>query len=368
MLCLEPRDRPSKRPLATTNTSRHWGSRMTLRSRRMFGYIIIGGLLGLTYLSPAHAAKTSTATQTGQAIWTNFKSSGSDSTFGYTDTETYAFNELLASAYFTMSVSGPAISCSGNTTNCAGTNQPTTPQTPTAPSFSMDRADECHFWAGSSLTEVSKSSAVTVNGANGRGNWTFTWTYTWTPNAVPAARTAWEITAVDSPGGATVTFTGTIAGLSAQKTSKMTSPKYSFSLLNADGTPRISNVAVSVDGGSPIPVESTVINALTEGFSEFVIGPSGGLSTLLAQSGTTSILTTGDARTILNNDSFAGNNNGGSTGSALAYAQLSSVRLTFTEGAHRVVLTATIKGIDGNTDVSISVTREVRIQGLGSCS
>lgn len=201
---------------------------MTFQSKTSIRCIIVGALLGLTYVSPALSAKTSTSTQTGQAIWTNFKSSGSDSSFGYTDTETYAFNDSAAAGYYTMTVSGPIVTCTGSAANCAGTNQPATPATPTAPSFSMDRADECHFWTGSSLTTVSKSSALTVNGSNGRGNWTFTWTFTWTPNAVPAAGTAWDLTAVDSPGGATVTFTGTIAGLSAQKTSKMPSPKYSF--------------------------------------------------------------------------------------------------------------------------------------------
>lgn len=339
---------------------------MTNRSKRAIGCIIVGALLGITYSSPASAAKTSTSALTGQSIWTNFKPSGSS--FGYTDTATYAFNDSAASAYYTMTTSGPVVSCTGSTTNCAVTNQPATPATPTAPSFSMDQNDECHFWAGVALTTVSKSVGVTVNGSNGKGNWTFTWTYTWTPGSVPVAGAAWDLISLDSPGGATVTFTGRIAGLSAQKTSKMTSPKYSFSLLNADGTPRISNVAVSVDGKAPIPVESTVINALTEGFSEFAIGPSGELSTLLAQGGTLSILTTGDARTILNNDSFAGNNNGGSTGSSLAYAQLSAVRLLLTEGPHTVVLSATIKGIDGNGDVSVTVTRDVRITGLGNCS
>lgn len=318
----------------------------------------------------AGAAKpsTSTSTQTAQSIWTNFKSSGSDSTFGYTESETYAFNDSTAGTYYSVTITGPTVGCSGSPTNCAGTNQPATPAVPATPSFSMDRSDECHFWAGSALTTVSKEASVTVKGLNNNGNWTFTWTFTWTPTTVPDAGTAWDLVASDSPGGASVTFTGQIAGLSAQKTSKTAAPKYSFSLLNSDGTSRVTNAAVSVDGGASLPVDSSVVNALAANFAEFSIGSGYGLSTLLSQNGTTSILTTGDARTILNSDSFAGNDNGGSSGDALAFAQLSAVKLLLTEGSHSVTLAANVKDNAGSTSVSVSVTRGVRIQGLGNCA
>lgn len=345
------------------------------RSKKFFGVAL--GTIALAIVvqtQPVSAAKTSTSTQTAQSIWTNFKSSGSSSTFGYTDTETYAFNLTTAATWYVVTTTGPAVTCNGSTSNCAVTNQPATPAVPSTPSFPMDRQDECHFWAGTALTTVSETASKTVGGANGSGNWKFTWTFTWTPTAVPSARTAWDLTAADSAGGANVNFTGQIAGLSAQKTSKSSAPKYSFSMLNSDGTPRVSNVLVTVDGGTPVPVDSTVINALSVDangislFNEFSIGGSGSLSTLMAQGGTQSILTTGDARTILNTDSFAGNNNGGSTGASLAYAQLSVTKLLLTEGPHTVVLSATIKGIDGNANLSVSVTRDVRVQGLGGCA
>lgn len=339
----------------------------TRRGRKAVVMIGVLALVVSLQSQVAGAAKTSTSTQTAQSIWTNFKSAGSDSTFGYTDTETYTFNSATASTYYLLTTTGPAISCTGSSANCAGANQPSTPSVPSTPSFPMDRNDECNFWEGSALTTVSATASVTVNGANGGGNWKFTWTFTWTPTSIPAAGTAWDYLTSESTGGASVTFTGQIAGLSAQKTSKTASPKYSFSLLNSDGTPRVSNVAVSVDGGVAVPRASTVVDAQSADFVDFSIGAGGGLSTLLAQSGTTSILTTGDARTILNSDSFAGNNNGGSTGAALAFVQIEATKVVLAEGSHSVVLTANIKGIDGNTNVSVSVTRGVRIQGLGNC-
>lgn len=340
----------------------------TTQRRIITGLIV--GVLAPTVVgidATVNAAKSNTATQTAQSIWTDFKAAGSDSIFGYTDTETYGFNEAVASNYYTLSVTGPVMVCTGSSTNCASSNQPVIPEKPTPePMFTMDRADECNFWKGAELTAVTKEPATTIGGLNGRGNWTFTWTYTWTPISVPAAETAWDLVETSSSGGASVTFTGRIAGLSAQKTSKSSAPKYSFSLLNSDGTPRLSNVSVTVDGGAAIARGSAVISAQSGEFSEFSIG-SAGLVTLLAQSGMTSILTTGDAREILNADSFAGNDNGGSTGAALAFAQIESTKIQLTEGSHSIVLTANVKGIDGNTNVSISVIRGVRIQGLGNC-
>lgn len=347
---------------------------MNSSSKHRIVSLLTSGLLAAAIAGPggvAYAAKpgggTTTSTITAQSIWTNFKASGSSATFGYTDTETYAFNQDVADEYYVMTTTGPVATCTGSSSNCADSNKPSAPSAPTAPLFPMDRNDECSFWSGSELTTVSTTKSITINGTNGNGRFTFTWTYTWTPTSTPAAGTAWNLMETASPGGASVTFTGQVAGLSAQKTSKTSAPKYSFSLLNGDGTARVSGVTVSVDGVMTNEVASTVVDALDAGFADFSIG-SGGLETLLQQSGTTSILVTGDARTILNNDSFAGNDNGGSGGDALAYAQLSAVKLLLTEGGHTVKLSAVIKGVSGSADVIVSVSRDVRVQGLGNCN
>lgn len=322
-------------------------------------------------MAPAAAGRNSGSTQTAQAIWTNFKPSGNDELFGYTETETYAFDVSAAETYYARTETGPVRSCTGGATNCADTNAPTSvPSQPVAPSFAVPRDDECTFWTGGELSTVSQTKSVTVNGANGRGNWTYTWTYTWTPVASPIGDDTgvWAVISTESEGGATITFTAQIAGLSAQKTSRASAPKYSFSMTNPDGTPRVANVFVSVDGGTPEAVGSTVVSALDEAFADFGVGAGQGLSTLMASGGATGILTTGDARTILNTDSFLGNNNGGSDGKALAYVQLEAIRITLTDGTYAVVLSAQIKGIDGSADVNVEVERDVRVQGLGGCA
>lgn len=330
----------------------------------------LGSLAG-----PAVAAKPtkpSGSTTTAQSIWTDFKSSGSDSSFGYTDTETWAFSDTAAADYYVLTVGTVSYSCNGSPTNCADPgNKPVAPQTPGATEIPLNvpNADECKFWSGNgALTTTTGTYSETIAGINGSGNWKFEWDYTWADKGLTRpAKAAWSISDSNSPGGANVTFTGQIAGLSVMSSNK-TDRKYSFSLLNSDGTARVTNVLVAVDGGAGIPVASSVVNALSEAFADFSIGADGDLSTLLKSSGTVSLLAEGDARTILNNDSFSGNQNGGSSGDALAYAQLSAVRLLLTEGAHSVVLSATVKDLNGGADVSVSVSRSLRIQGLGSCA
>jgi hypothetical protein len=56
------------------------------------------------------------------------------------------------------------------------------------------RQQDCTFWNGGTLTGSTYTQSVTVNGLNGKGNWTFTYNYVITPteNPVPA-RTAWYL-------------------------------------------------------------------------------------------------------------------------------------------------------------------------------
>lgn len=344
---------------------------------------------------PATAAKKPTSsTQTAQAIWTNFKPSGN--TFGFTETATYAFSDAIASsAYAGPATTGPTVNCTGGGSNagqpCNEANNPGSSTAPTAPAFpGVPNADKCTFWVGGTLSEVTATSVVTKLGLSGSGTWKYTYTFTWGGNAVGSdnpddlstGKGAWYVESIEAESGetATVIFTGKIAGLSAQRNSAGNT-KYSFSMVENDGlTPRIANVLVrsydSTTGAllSTYEVPSSVIDAWDEAlgvadpaFTDFVIGGSG-LSTLMAQTGATNILTTGDARTILNGDYFLGNNNGGSTGAALAYLQLGATHVDLPEGTFRVTLTANVKGIDGNADVSLSVTSSLKIFGLGSCA
>jgi hypothetical protein len=347
------------------------GAMMRLKKTKVLAVILLaGGYLGVLLAPGVEAAKkggsTTTSSTTAQSIWTNFKAAGN--TFGFVDNETYEFNDADAVNYFDLVITGPVATCTaggqGNI-NCADSNKPSAPSQPAQPAFELTRGDTCAFWAGSDLSTVSKTAATQVNGTNGSGKWTFTWTFTWTPQVVHP-RTNWDLVESSTGEGATVTFNGQIAGLSALSTSRVPR-KYSFGITNSDGSSRVTNIQVSVNGVSFGSVSSTVINASSPDFGEFGVGTQESLFTLMASSGALNILATGDARQILNGDDFVGNDNGGSGGSSLAYAQLDAVRLTLGEGTQSVTLTANVKGIDGNADLNISVTRSVRIQGLGSC-
>ena len=83
--------------------------------------------------------------------------------------------------------------------------------------------------------------------------------------------------------------------------------------------------------------------------------------------GSTEYLQVGDARAILNNDVFAGNQNGGSDGSALAWAVLDPVYVELGAGDHSITLTGLVKGVSASIDSTFSINRTVTIVTPG-CS
>lgn len=356
-------------------------SRFSVRRRTALVIAICASIVVLP--AAPTAAKRSGSTQTAQAIWTDFRAAGSGD-YGFTDRATYAFDAgVAAGAYGTPTARLTNTACTGGGSNagqpCNPANAPGAGDAPDAPSFSVPNADRCTFWSGGELSTVTQTVLVERDGLSGSGSWKYTWTFTWDPAGAIAGDDgldagtpigAWSLTGLDGDGAATVVFPGRIAGLSAQQTSKASGPKYSFSMLAGDGTPRVADVTVTAMNGAVVvstqTVDAAVIDAADPDFQEFSLG-SGGLSTLMAQNGVLSLLRTGNARTILNTDAFPGNDDGGSTGAALAYVQLDAAHVSLPEGTFDIILTARVKGIDGSADTSVSVTREVKILGLGSC-
>src|ERR1051326_644445 len=190
--------------------------------------------LAITCLAmPMMAAKPGPSTQTGQGIDIELKASG---TFAAHETDTYHYNEGTAATYFTNTfTSGPAINCTGggpNGANCDGSNQPS-PSAPApdpaevnaAPKGAPGAVDEnkCNFLDGGALDGHTYEQSVTVNGLNGRGNWTFTWTYTVSPtvDSVPPF-TAWDLVNTHGSGGVPlITIDADIMGESAMQSAKM---------------------------------------------------------------------------------------------------------------------------------------------------
>jgi hypothetical protein len=103
------------------------------------------------------------------------------------DHQVYHFNETSAAGYFSNGLSGgPAVSCNGSPTNCASTNQPAAPTAPLPDSNQVSAPpgnpggqgaafeNRCTFLDGGALQGRTYQQTVTLNGLNGKGNWSFT--------------------------------------------------------------------------------------------------------------------------------------------------------------------------------------------------
>jgi hypothetical protein len=156
-------------------------------------------------------------------------------------------------------------------------------------------------------------------------------------------------------GTAHIDIAADIAGESVLKSSNAKlGTKYSFSLIDGTGN-RVQNLAVSVDGDTPVAATSTVSYPV-----DFAYVTNAG------SNGALSLLMDDDARSILNGDSFAGNNDGGADGSALALATMSPVGFDLGPGSHTIQLTGTVKGNSASADISFNV-QEVLIITTPGC-
>jgi hypothetical protein len=348
---------------------------------RKFYRYAIPAVAGIVILAATPIAMAASAT-TAQSVWAAFHAG--NGVFGYTDKTTYTFDSQAAQASYTNALDTsvpPTVMCSGSAANCVSGNTPTqpplAPAADTQPVTTLVNGDRCTFYTGGQLSSSVYTKSTTVNGSNGKGNWSYTWTYRVTGQVVPA-ETAWT-SAEDSSDGAHVTLTGEVAGESVLSKGG-SDRKYSFSLLDSAGVSRVTGLSITLtdpsgNSGTPTPVESTVVNAGdTANFHEFYVGTDAAaypndlhLDAQIATNGNAALLTTGDVRTILNADTFAGNNNGGADGSALAYAALAPTHVSLTEGDWTATLTGSVKDNTGTANTTISVDRHLVIIGLGNC-
>ncbi|MBI2166405.1 MAG: hypothetical protein HYU29_08415 [Chloroflexi bacterium] len=347
--------------------------------------VVLGAVLSASSL---FMGATITSTKTAQGIMVDLQASG---TFTSVDRKTYRFNVddpsqtdangvmLPAASYFTNTLaSGPTVSCSGSLTNCASSNQPGTPValTPslsqvTGPSGACHR-QRCTFLDGGKLTGFTYTQSKTVSGRNGKGSWIFTWTYTVAPepskDVDPSTDgvqvnpfTAWVLTSEDA-NLAHVPIGAKIAGESVvQSSNSKVGTKYSFSLRNSDGTSRVTNLKLWLNEVQVASPSSTI----SENCPGCLPGAPGAVDftyfTNAGSKGTTSLLKNGDARSILNSDSFKGNDDGGADGTALAVALMTPVYLDLAAGSYTVTVTGTVKGNTGQVDISFTVKQNLII-------
>lgn len=194
-------------------------------------------------------------------------------------------------------------------------------------------------------------------------------TYTWAFKVAPIADTpivpltGWYLAEVDNEGLAKVNINGIVAGESVLVKDGVT--KYSFGLTNSDGSSRVSgvNVDVYVDG-MPYATNApghTVVSGNDEDPDGNPIGDFYYFTNAGTNGTAISSLANGDARSILNTDGFAGNNDGGSGGTSLQHAVLDVSQFDLPAGIVKVVISGTVKGTLGAADIGFSVVKEINI-------
>jgi hypothetical protein len=291
-----------------------------------------------------------------------------------------------ARSYFTTVVAATAAGgwkCSGNATTCAASNQPAMPAQPDpwdqkqVPGGFYPKS-QCQFWSGS-LADMSLPSgiSVTLSGLNGKGNWTYTWDQV-TATALQASvdpRTAFGMKVTQQPGTVDVSLAGNIYGQSVQSGGK-NGTKYSFSITESDGSLRVTNPVITLSQNGALLATfdslSTPAVALSAEMTSAALPIDYAVpatADMLQTNGTSSLLASGpSALDILNTDSFAGNDNGGSDGSALARAKLAPFTVTLGYGAYAVGVSANVKSIDASGTVStINIPLETNVVDAPTC-
>lgn len=304
-----------------------------------------------------------------------------DGTFTVVDNQEYRFNETTAATYFSNSqTGGPAVTCAGSPTNCGAANKPPAPAAPAPDPYKVNgtpqapgavQANQCTFLDGGTLSGLNYTQSQTVPGLNGKGQWTFEWTYAVAPTTTDPVDplTAWDLVK-EVTGPAEVPITAEVAGESVLVKNSGNWRKYSFSLTDSTTGNRVQNLALTVTDSDHNVVSSTAPGStVVTNAPAAQPGDPGALdysyATNAGSNGATNNLRSGDARTILNSDSFAGNDDGGSDGSALALALMDPQTVPLGPGSYMVTLTGTVKDNTGTASISFSIGQVVHIIAPG---
>lgn len=346
------------------------------------GVAVLAGTAAVLLASSAFAGKTTNSSTTGQSVGIDVRTQGN---LVVTGTDVYEFDPVGAgSAFWSTTVTGPTVTCSNySRTYCGAAYQPATPSTPAAdPPANRSAADlaeddRCALWSGGSLAAAAtwtQQVKQDLGSGSSKVTWTFTWTYTTAPStAAVEQRGCWDggcaYTLVQSDTSlARLHVNGWMAALSVLAKSGGFR-KYSFSLRESDGSSRVTATYATVtdiNGAvvASVPVETT----LAENAPGAKPGDPGALDFVYEPATAVNLLATepmaGDARGILNTDSFAGNNDGGADGSALARADMTPFFIELGEGVYNLEVGGTLKGNSSNATLNLSVSKTVQIRGV----
>ena len=340
--------------------------------------------VGLVFVPRVHAAQPS---QTAQDVMV--KTVLDNTAFQISGTTTYTFDRDCAEANYTAGAGtwdGTTPTCTGGGpggVNCAPANQPPVPAAPAPDAHGPNsiehhaQQDRCIYYCGGTLSGWNYTQTSTVNGLNGRGNWTFTFNYSSSPNtAAVAAGTCWSC--AETGGTVDVGFSGFIASESYLNNRNTGTTKYSFTLLDSLGASRVigatAQLQYSADGlfddtvnagtiafTDPLPVTSTVNDYLYFG-NAGVFGNSAVFSQLHANGGGKPAT---NVSAILLEDNFINNNNDLTNGT-VHEADFSGSFTGLTQaGSYRVVISGTVKDNAGSGFEAFSVTSSSTI--IGGC-
>lgn len=355
-------------------------------------------LFTLTSAPGALAAKPSGGTKstiTDGAVYTNFRTT--TSTYGVSESETWAFDQAGALTAWVLQEVSPRVpsnvTCSGGGCNTAyvtsliGT-QSTVEFSGTVPQLALSSADwnveECKFWTGETRSNYTIPISQSIEGGSGSTKYKITRTYNFVYSEVDTdARDYWTLVGQSEPGTVQVNFLGKIAGLSGMTWSSSLGTGYKYSMSIASGVVDSPTVSITSNGvTTDYPLSYRYITAASADFSDFGFGQvtygkgigynlnqiMAAPDTLAAVFPSVSSSPAIDARTLLNTDMHAGNDNGGADGSALAYIQIEPFKVDLPAGDFTYSLKATVKGLPGVTDgTTLTVQRNVHYVGLGNC-
>lgn len=322
--------------------------------------------LGLGSASVAMAAPG----KTGQGIMIDIKNS---TDIAIVSDTIYSFDKVYATTFFNNVLNATSVACQGNPlTDCAAANKPATPPIPPPSQTEAENfayAQRCLFLDGGFLTATrSYRQDIFMPGLNGRGTWRFNHEYRLSPAYSDVSPlTAWSVYQSGNPNAtfAQINLQADIAGLSANNSSRGT--KYSFSLRREDGSSRVKNLSVSVNGTQVATPSSTLVENCpgckpgNSGAVDFLFNANAG------SNGNTALLKNGDARAILNTDYFKGNDNGGFDGRALAKAVMNPVSIQLPIGTNNVSVSATVKEIDAGVSTNFTIVKQINVIAQG-CS
>lgn len=341
---------------------------------RRFPFGIAAAVLAISLCLGSLAADAAQQ-QTGQGIMVNLVVPAD---LGVVMTDVYAYSREKAAAYFSNAWDGsaPTVTCSGSAAACTNPAPPAPAAPPPDPKqvdsllpASATSVNKCTFFTGGTLAghPYTQAASITVGAGASRRTYVYTYTYVVAPVANPVGPlTAWVfVFETNTDGTVPVAIDADVAGQSAlQSSNQKLGLKYSFSLLNSDGTSRVQNLALSF---YPNPAFATPASRVVSNCPGCLAGAPGAVdfayTTNAGSNGNVSLLQDGDARTILNTDGFAGNDNGGADGSALSLAVMDTVDVSLVVGDYTLVLTGTVKDNAAQSQLTFSVSQILHIIG-----